>query len=44
MEDNGCVEIEEIKNEEGFNSDESMAWDWEDQLYEEWRDRKILSK
>ena len=56
MEDDECVEIDEIydeyevvmdeefKNEKGFNSDDKLPWDWEDQLYEECRDREILSK
>jgi hypothetical protein len=56
MEDDGCVEIEEIheeyevamdekfENEKGFNRDDSLPWDWEDQLYEEWRDLQMISE
>jgi len=56
MEDDGFVEAgemynenevildEEFMNEKEFERDDSMPWEWEDQLYEEWRDREILSK
>ena len=35
---------EEFMKEKEFSSDESLPWDWEDQLYEEWRDREIANK
>ena len=56
MEDDGFVEFEEIYDEyevvmdeefmkeKEFESDESLPWNWEDQLYEEWRDLQINSE
>jgi len=35
---------EEFMNEKEFDSDDSLLWDWEDQLYNEWRDRKMRLK
>ena len=54
MEDDGFVETdgmydenevildEEFMNEKEFERDDSMPWDWEDQLYEEWRDFQMV--
>lgn len=56
MKDDGFVEVdemydeyevvmnEEFMNEKEFDSDDSLPWDWEDQLYEEWRDRQMISE
>ena len=56
MEDDGFVEFDEIHdeyevvmdekymNEKDFYSDNSEPWDWEDRLYEEWRDREVISE
>jgi hypothetical protein len=35
---------EEFMNEKEFDSDDSKPWDWEDRLYEEWRDRQMMSE
>lgn len=42
--ENEVVIDEEFLNEKGFDSDDSLPWDLEDQIYEEWRDREIMSK
>jgi hypothetical protein len=56
MEDDGFVMFDEIHdeyevvmdeefmNEKDFCSDNSEPWDWEDRLYEEWRDREVISE
>ena len=54
MKDDGFVEVdemcdeyevvmdEEFMNEKEFERDDSMPWEWEDQLYEEWRDLQMI--
>jgi hypothetical protein len=38
------VMYEKFMNEKGFDSNDSLAWDLEDQHYEEWHDRETMSK
>ena len=54
MEDDGFVMFDEIHdeyevvmdeefmNKKDFDSDNPEPWDWEDQLYEEWRDLRMI--
>ena len=48
MENDGFVEVdemdEEFMNEKEFDSDDSKPWDWENRLYEEWRDGQMMSE